>query len=88
MESEVNDEFYNVGTGVQTSIRELCDLILELKKSELKVTYQPYSVEDARQFVQNRIGSPMKAAHDLEFMYQDNLRDGLIKLISWRDSKK
>jgi UDP-glucose 4-epimerase len=87
MESEINDEFYNVGTGVQTSIRELCDLILELKKSELKVTYQPYSAEDARQFVQNRIGSPVKAANDLNFMYQDNLEDGLLKLIAWRDSK-
>jgi len=87
MESEVNDEFYNVGTGVQTSIRELCDLILELKNSELKVIYRPYSAEDARQFVQNRIGSPEKAAKDLKFMYQDNLREGLLKLISWRDSK-
>lgn len=87
MESDVNDEFYNVGTGVQTSIRELCDLILELKKSDLKVTYKPYSAEDARQFVQNRIGSPEKAREDLNFMYQDQLQDGLLKLIAWRDSK-
>ena len=27
--SEISDEFYNVGTGVQTSIKELCDTILE-----------------------------------------------------------
>lgn len=87
MKSEINDEFYNVGTGVQTSIRELCELILELKKSELKVTYKSYSTEDSRQFVQNRIGSPVKARKDLNFMYQDNLRDGLLKLIAWRDSK-
>jgi len=30
--SEATDEFYNVGTGVQTSIKELCDTILDLKK--------------------------------------------------------
>src|SRR6185503_13946282 len=31
LQAETVDEFYNVGTGVQTSIRELCDLILEMK---------------------------------------------------------
>lgn len=84
MESEVNDEFYNVGTGVQTSIKELCDLILELRSSDLTVTYNPYSVEDARQFVQNRIGSPDKATRDLKFTFQDSLEDGLLSLIDWR----
>ena len=84
MESEVNDEFYNVGTGVQTSIKELCDLILELRSSDLTVTYNPYSAEDARQFVQNRIGSPDKATRDLKFTFQDSLEDGLLSLIDWR----
>jgi UDP-glucose 4-epimerase len=84
MQAEVNDEFYNVGTGVQTSIKELCDLILELRSSDLTVTYNPYSVEDARQFVQNRIGSPDKATKDLKFTFQDSLEDGLLRLIDWR----
>ena len=35
--SDTDYGFYNVGTEVQTSIKELCDLILELKKSKLKV---------------------------------------------------
>ncbi len=84
MQAEVNDEFYNVGTGVQTSIKELCDLILELRGSDLTVTYNPYSAEDARQFVQNRIGSPDKATRDLQFTFQDSLEDGLLSLIDWR----
>jgi len=57
LQSQVSDEFYNVGTGVQTSIKQLCDLILELRSSNLKVTCNPYSAEDARHLVQNRIGS-------------------------------
>jgi UDP-glucose 4-epimerase len=84
MQTEINDEFYNVGTGVQTSIKELCDLILELRSSDLTVTYNPYSAEDARQFVQNRIGSPDKATKDLKFTFQDSLQDGLLSLIDWR----
>ena len=88
LQSEVNDEFYNVGTGIQTSIGELCDLILELRQSDLKVSFNPYSAEDARRLVQNRIGSPEKASKDLGFMYEDDLRSGLLNLISWRNNNK
>lgn len=88
LQAEVEDEFYNVGTGVQTSIKELCDLILELRKSDLKVTYNPYSPEDARRLVQNRIGSPDKAARDLGFTYEDDLKTGLLNLIEWRKVNK
>lgn len=86
LQAEVTDGFYNVGTGVQTSIRELCDLILELKQSKLKVIYKPYGPDDARRLVQNRIGCPKKARRDLGFRYQDELREGLSKLIAWRES--
>ena len=48
---------YNVGTEIQTTINELCELILELKNSELKVKYNPYSEDDARALVKNRIWS-------------------------------
>ena len=84
--SEISDEFYNVGTVVQTSIKELCDTILELKNSELKVTYNPYSEDDARQLVQNRIGCPKKASLDIGFNYKYDLRTGLQRLIDWRES--
>jgi UDP-glucose 4-epimerase len=84
LQSEATDEFYNVGTGVQTSIKELCDTILEMKGSNLKVTYKPYSADDARRMVQNRIGCPIKAEKDLGFKYAIDLRAGLQRLIDWR----
>jgi UDP-glucose 4-epimerase len=84
LKSEVKFGMYNVGTEVQTSIRELCELILELKKSNLKVTYKPYSADDARALVQNRIGSRVKAENELGFKYKYSLREGLLKLIDWR----
>lgn len=86
LQAEVVDENYNVGTGVQTSIRELCNLILELTGSDLQVTYKPYSAEDARRLVQNRIGCPEKAKKDLGFSHQYDLRSGLKRLIDWRES--
>lgn len=84
LKADISDEFYNVGTGVQTSIKELCDLILALTESPLSVEYRPYSPEDVRRLVQNRIGSTEKASRDLGFLAQDDLRTGLSRLIEWR----
>jgi UDP-glucose 4-epimerase len=87
LQAEVTDEFYNVGTGIQTTIKELCDTILELKESKLKVTFNPYSADDARRLVQNRIGCPKKASSDLGFDFKYNLQSGLQRLIDWRNSQ-
>ena len=86
LESDVKIGNYNVGTEVQTTIKQLCDTILELKQSELKVKYIPYSEDDARALVQNRIGSRQKAEEELGFLYNDSLKEGLQKLIDWRKS--
>jgi UDP-glucose 4-epimerase len=84
LESDVPFGMYNVGTEVQTSIRSLCDLILALKQSDLAVNYRPYSADDARAMVQNRIGSKRKAEAELGFHYRYDLRAGLERLIDWR----
>ncbi|MCD6062167.1 MAG: UDP-N-acetylglucosamine 4-epimerase [Flavipsychrobacter sp.] len=86
--SEVDYGFYNVGTEVQTTIRQLCNTILRLKESDLEVIYKPYSEDDARALVKNRIGSMEKANAELGFMYQYSLEEGLKRLIEWRDGKK
>jgi len=87
VKSDVKLGFYNVGTEVQTTIKELCDLMLELKNSELKINYIPYSADDARQLVQNRIGSRQKAEKEINFKYKYSLKEGLTALINWRDEK-
>jgi UDP-glucose 4-epimerase len=86
LQSDTPFGFYNVGTQIQTSIKELCDTILRLKKSDLKVTYKPYSADDARALVQNRIGSRVKAENELGFKFTYSLEDGLNKLIAWREN--
>ena len=68
----------------KTTINELCEMILKLKESDLKVQYNPYSEDDARSMVKNRIGSRVKAEQDLGFKYKYELKEGLEKLIQWR----
>ena len=55
-----------------------------VKQSNLVVKYNPYSADDARRMVQNRIGCPEKAKNDLGFDYQYSLKEGLQRLIDWR----
>lgn len=88
LKSDVHSGYYNVATEVQTSVEELCNTILDMKQSQLTITYQPYSENDSRQLVQNRIGSCRKAEKELGFIYRFGLREGLSKLIQWRDGSQ
>ncbi len=86
LKSSIKHGYYNVGTGIQTTIRQLCDTILLLKNSDLRVRYKPYSADDARQFVKNRIGSTEKATDELQFTFKYSLEEGLTRLIEWRNT--
>jgi UDP-glucose 4-epimerase len=88
LQSSATDAFYNVGTGVQTSVSQLCNTILRLKKSRLQVKYKPYPEVDERRLVKNRIGSTEKAEKEIGFRYRYDLETGLRKLIQWRDAGK
>lgn len=88
LQSGIKHGFYNVGTGVQTTIKQLCNKILSLKGSSLEVIYKPYSEDDARQLVKNRIGAVENASRYLDFQYDISLEDGLRKLIDWRETSR
>jgi len=86
LKSDKNFGFYNVGTGVQTSIKELVELILDLTGAKNEVIYKPYNSEDARQLVKNRVLSPEKAEKEIGFKFIYSVEEGLKKLIEWRRS--
>ena len=39
MKSDAVDEFYNVGTGKRTSLKELAELLIKFSRSNLKIKY-------------------------------------------------
>jgi UDP-glucose 4-epimerase len=84
MKADATDSFYNVGTGLKTTIKELTELILELTGSDLKIQYEPGGTT----FVKNRVGCPKKADTEIGFKAKTDLREGLQKLIEWRVSHK
>ena len=84
MKAETVDRFYNIGTGVRTSIKELVDTVIELTQFRQVPRYEPAGLT----FVKNRIGSPERAIAELGFKAQVPLCEGLQKLISWRSELK
>jgi UDP-glucose 4-epimerase len=82
LEADVSAECYNVGSGTRTTLRALTELILELRGSSERIQYESAD----RVFVTNRVGCPAKAARDLGFRTTVSLRDGLARLIAWRDA--
>ena len=81
MKSDPVDEFYNVGTGRRTSLKEMADLLLSLTKSTEQINYAPRS---AATLVRNRIGCPKKASAEIGFDAKISLKEGLKRLITWR----
>jgi UDP-glucose 4-epimerase len=83
--SDVTDEVFNVGTGVQTNLKELCHLLLKITGSPLKPEYL-----EARKVnnVQTRRAAVDKAASMLGFRSQVVLEDGLRALLTWREEAK
>lgn len=84
LKSDATDSFYNVGSGTKTSLRELCELILEVTGSSQSIHYE----HAGKTFVTNRIGSTKKAEREIGFRTAIELREGLEKLIEWRDTHK
>ncbi len=85
IKSEQVNDFYNVGTGVQTSLKELAEMLLLLTNNNLKIEYLK---KNETTFVKNRIGCPKKAKKQINFQSKLTLEEGLKNLIEWRSEHK
>lgn len=85
MKSDATDRFYNVGRGISTTIRELCEQLLELKgATDLGIEFKP----EGQSFVTQRVGCPRAAREEIGFEAQIGLEEGLRSLIEWREQDR
>jgi UDP-glucose 4-epimerase len=85
MRASATDRFYNVGTGKRTSLRELGEMLMSLTGSNQALDYRP---ANRTTLVRNRVGSPARARAELGFSASMDLREGLRRLIEWRDADR
>ena len=78
--SDASDTCFNVGTGEQTTIRELVDRLLEITGADVEPQYEP----QAQMFVTNRVGSTEQAEALLGFEAGVPLDEGLRSVVEWR----
>ena len=85
MKADTVDQFYNVGTGKRTTLKQLAEMLVELTGCTKHIIYAPRSQAT---LVRNRIGSPKKASSEIGFTSTIDLREGLKRLIEWRINHK
>jgi len=85
MQADTTDQFYNVGTGKRTSLKQLAEMLLELTDCKQPIQY---AARSQATLVRNRIGSPKKASAEIGFTATVDLHEGLKRLIEWRSTHK
>ncbi|WP_205833274.1 NAD-dependent epimerase/dehydratase family protein [Azohydromonas caseinilytica] len=78
--SDVEDDVFNVASGVETSLNDLAAALLRVMGSDMAPEYGP---ERSVNPVSRRLADTSKAEHLLGFKAQTSLEDGLARLVDW-----
>lgn len=78
--SEVQDEVFNVASGVESSLNDLAQMLLKVMGSNLAVEYGPERKVNA---VSRRLADTSKARQMLGFSAGVPLEEGLKRLVDW-----
>lgn len=81
MESDVTDEVFNVASGIETSLLELLQAVLNVTGSTLTPEFLPARSVNP---VPRRLADTKKAENLLGFKARVNVEEGLRRLIAWR----
>ena len=79
-ESDATDEVFNIGSGTETSLRELADALLRVMGSDLPVEFGPPRGVNA---VTRRLADVSLAEKRLGWRAEVGLEEGLRRLVSW-----
>lgn len=86
LKSDISDEVFNVATGVETSLNELCQIMIEqFGRTDLQPEYRE---ERKINPVTRRLGGTEKARTQLGFESKYDLAEGLRLLLEWRQEQK
>jgi UDP-glucose 4-epimerase len=84
-QSELSDEVFNVGSGVETSLNELAETLLKIAGSKLRPEYGP---ERKANPVPRRLANIGRAKAMLQFEAAVKLEDGMRRLWEWWNCKE
>src|SRR5450756_1888599 len=79
-ESDATDEVFNIGSGTETSLRELADALLKAMDSDLPIEFGPPRAVNG---VTRRLADVSAADKRLGWRAQVDLEEGLRRLVAW-----
>ncbi|HET8580200.1 MAG TPA: SDR family NAD(P)-dependent oxidoreductase [Nitrospiraceae bacterium] len=87
LKSSVTNEFFNVASGVETTIGDLAKVLTRLrgKEGKLEPVFEP-AMDSG--LVTRRSGDPTKAREMLGFVATTPVEEGMRRVIAWREQKK
>ncbi len=83
--SSVPFGFFNIGSGIKTSLKKLAEILIDLKKVNTKISYKK---DFDKTLVKNRVADISLAKKYLKYSPKVKLEEGLKELIKWRDEDK
>ena len=86
MTADVTDEVFNVASGQETSLRQLCDALLRAMGTSLEPRHVPLPAERKAVEVRRRLADTTKARALVDFSARVSLDEGLQQLVAWLDS--
>jgi UDP-glucose 4-epimerase len=78
--SDATDEVFNVATGVETSLLELAEALIETMGADTSIEFGP---ERAAAKVPRRLADTRRATERLGFTAEIGLHEGLSRLVDW-----
>jgi UDP-glucose 4-epimerase len=85
IQSDVVEGFYNVASGVETSLRHLAAALVRAMDSDLHIEF---GAERAVNGVTRRLADTSAARHDLGFTAEVGLDEGLRRLVAWWQAER
>ncbi|MBT6326857.1 MAG: NAD-dependent epimerase/dehydratase family protein [Bdellovibrionales bacterium] len=86
MNSDVQDEVFNIASGIEISLEELCLELIKAMKVDIKPEYIPVPEERRKVEVTRRKASIVKAKKLLGFENSIPIEEGMKQLVNWLDS--
>ncbi len=85
LKSDVSDEVFNVASGQEVSLRQLCEALLAVMASPVVPNFVPMPVQRKKVEVVRRLADVSKARKMIGFESQIGLDQGLKNLVQWLD---
>ncbi|MDP8265984.1 MAG: SDR family NAD(P)-dependent oxidoreductase [Candidatus Aceula meridiana] len=87
LKSDVSGEVFNCASGKETSLSELCKLLLKVMSSSLEPQYMPIPESRQKIEVYRRLADMSKIKSQIGFEAKVEMKQGLLNLVQWLDER-